>query len=111
MDIQRLRTLTTGKGHTDYLDLQEDITRILGPIRQDRVAACALKAMKPWLQSAVPEEEFWDGVYNPNHRGEYYLPSPTDSERAKIVDDFLSLLRLEMRNNLGFNLAQWEQNR
>ena len=48
MDIQRLRTLTTGKGHTDYLDLQEDITRILGPIRQDRVAACALKAMKPY---------------------------------------------------------------
>ncbi len=99
MDIQRLRSLTTGKAHTDNLDVQDDIAAILGPISQDRITACALKAMRPWLRSTLCEadDRFWDGVYDPNHIGEYYLPSPTDEERATMVNDFFSLLHLEMR--------------
>lgn len=85
MNIQRLRTLTTGKLHTDITFVYEDLGYFMGESGlMTHMLPRAMNSVKPWLQQYVTDERFWDNSYDPEHIGDIELPEPTDAERAEM---------------------------
>lgn len=71
MDIQRVRTLTTGKMHTDIADVYEDIYRLVGEAGiVTHMIPNAIRALRPFLLRRLPDPRFWNGEYDPTHVGD-----------------------------------------
>jgi hypothetical protein len=91
--IQRLRTLTTGKLHTEIDDVKEDLGRIFD--RPDSVTTHMipnlLDAALPWLQSIGLPERFFDGTADASHVGDITIPEPTDADRAAMWQRYRAL--------------------
>ena len=88
-DIQRIRNLTTGIVHTKMEDVYDDLEIIMGTKGLDpHRLPQALSAVKPWLREHIANIYFWDGKYDPVHRGEITLPEPTDKERKLMLDRY-----------------------
>jgi len=89
MDIQRLRTLTTGMLHTELGYVYNDLEEITGQEGlMTHMLPRAMEAVTPWLQEHVTEPRFWDGKHDPEHTGEYILPEPTYDDRAAMFERF-----------------------
>tara|TARA_R110002012_G_C11416004_1_gene587639 strand:+ start:361 stop:651 length:291 start_codon:yes stop_codon:yes gene_type:complete len=82
MDIQRLRTLTTGRLHTKlahvYLDLQfltgvESVFTHQIPVFLD--------AINPWLKEKIIDPKFWDGKHDRGHKGEIAIKPMNANEQ------------------------------
>lgn len=92
MDIQRLRSLTTGKLHTNIKHVYEDIEIITGtPGLMTHQIPNALTALKPWLLANVTDPRFWDGTFDITHVGDIELPEMTDDERDALLGRFAAL--------------------
>ena len=48
-----------------------------------------MTAVGPWLKKNVTDQRYWDGKYDPNHTGDYDLPTPTDDERKEMFRLFI----------------------
>lgn len=82
MDIQRLRTLTTGLLHTKIDHVYEDIEIIIGDKGvMTHMLPRLMRAVTPWLREHVADTHFWDGEFDPAHTGELDLPVPTQQDR------------------------------
>ena len=89
MDIQRLRTLTTGRLHTKIEYLYEDLEMLIGEKGlMTHMLPRAMMAVKPWLEDNVTDERFWDGEYDPSHIGDYPLPTPTKEDQTVFFERF-----------------------
>jgi len=83
MDIQRLRSLTTGLLHTEVGHIYEDLGIITGETGlMTHMLPRVLRAIEPWLKENVTDPRFWDGEWDVTHTGDYELPEPTEAERA-----------------------------
>ena len=61
MDIKRLRSLTTGRLHTEITHVYEDIEAITRtPGLMTHQIPNAITALKPWLLENVTDTRFWD---------------------------------------------------
>ena len=57
MDIQRLRSLTTDKLHTDIVHVYEDLEHISGQVGlMTHMLPRMARAVKPWLREHVTEQ-------------------------------------------------------
>ena len=85
-DNQRLRNLTTGKIHTNFDDVVEDLQKIFGDkYKTTSMTAGALNnAIRPWLMAQGLDDRFWDGRYDVTHTGTTQLHTPTPDEREEI---------------------------
>ena len=89
MNIQRLRTLTTGRLHADMGSVYEDLETITGEAGlMSHMLPRAMKAVEPWLRKHVTDERFWNGEYDPSHEGEFALPEATTEERAEMFERY-----------------------
>ncbi|URA06982.1 hypothetical protein P9A47_gp14 [Xanthomonas phage Elanor] len=71
MDIQRLRSLTTRRLHTDVRDVYKDIALLTGqPGIMTHQIPNALRALEPFLRQRAPEPRLWDGQFDQTHTGE-----------------------------------------
>lgn len=92
IDSKRLRTLTTGRLHTEIHYVYEDLELIIGETGiMTHMLPNVLKAVEPWLRQNVTDPEYWDGAYNPNSTGTYMLPEPTAAERDQMKKLYKSL--------------------
>lgn len=81
ISAQRLRNLTTSRLHTDIRHVHEDLCRIFGvDWLMTHMLPRALRAVKPWLREALPQERLWDGEHDPSHEGEFALRAQTEEE-------------------------------
>ena len=81
IDVQRLRTLTTGRLHTEHLQhCQDDIKAITGVSVLTHEIPDALDAIVPYLQQHVTDQRFWNQAYDPLHVGEMDLPEMDEQE-------------------------------
>ena len=81
LDVQRLRTLTTGRLHTEHLQhCQDDIKAISGVSIPTHEIPNALDALVPYLQGHVTDQKFWDDAHDPLHVGEVDLPEMDEQE-------------------------------
>jgi hypothetical protein len=92
MDILRLRSLTTGKLHTDvghvYQDL-EFITGVQGFMTHQ--LPNVMRAVEPWLKENVLCDQFWNGEYNPELIGDFDIQPMTKIEREKFEKRYAEL--------------------
>jgi hypothetical protein len=95
MDIQRLRSLTTGILHTPISDVYEDIAYITGEegIMTHRIPD-ALTAIKPWLRQQVLDTRFWDERWDSTHIGQVDIRPMNNEEKALFFKRFRDLLSL-----------------
>jgi len=92
MDIQRLRNLTTGKLHTKMEHIYEDLEIITGePGIMTHMIPRIYTAVKPWLKQHVTDGRFWNDRHDPEHCGDYPLPTATAFERERMFEIFKSL--------------------
>ena len=92
MDIQRLRSLTTGKLHTEISHVYEDLETITGvPGLMTHMIPRAMAAVEPWLRERVTDERFWDGKYDPFHVGDVDITPMTEHEREQMLDRFAAM--------------------
>lgn len=92
MDIQRLRSLTTGRLHTEIGHVYEDIetiTDIHGLMTYQ--LPNVLRALEPWLIEKVSDEKFWRDEFDPTHVGEFDLPQMTDNEKQAFISRYKQL--------------------
>ena len=81
IDVQRLRTLTTGRLHTEHLqDCQDDIKEITGASILTHEIPDALDALVPYLQGHVTDQRFWNDAHDPLHVGEVDVPEMDEQE-------------------------------
>lgn len=85
MNIQRLRTLTTGILHTSISDVYDDIEYITGIRVLTYQIPNILDAIAPWLKEKVVEDSFWNGEYNPNLSGEYDIKPMSEQDKLKYI--------------------------
>ena len=80
MDIQRLRNLTTGRLHTKMSDIYGDIEYLTGEsgVMTHMLPNCC-RALEPYLRERVPDQRFWEDVYDTTHVGSIDVP-PMDAE-------------------------------
>ena len=91
MDIQRLRSLTTGRLHTEIGHIYEDLGMITGQEGlMTHMLPRALNAIEPWLREHVTDPRFWEDKYDATHTGEYTLPEPTEADRAAMTGRYLA---------------------
>ena len=83
MDIQRLRNLTTCRLHTKMDHIYEDIETITteaGVMTHMLGRACT--AMEPYLRQVVPDERFWNGLWDQEHVGQVEVPPMNEEQKA-----------------------------
>jgi len=92
MDIKRLRSLTTGRLHTEITHVYEDIEAITRtPGLMTHQIPNAITALKPWLLENVTDTRFWDDNYDDTHVGDIELPEMTEEERDAVLERFAAL--------------------
>lgn len=90
--IQRLRTLTTFRLHTEIDDVKEDLGRVFGETGfMTHMIPNLLIAALPWLQSIGLPERFFDGAADASHVGTITIPTPTDDDRAAMWERYRAL--------------------
>jgi len=88
-DVQRLRSLTTGRLHTEIGHIYEDLGLITGEIRlMTHMLPRAMRACEPWLREHVTDARFWDGAFDQGHTGTIELPMPTEDERKAMSERY-----------------------
>lgn len=92
MDIQRLRNLTTFRLHTAMADIYEDIEYFTGvqgvtTLLLPKVA----DALLPYLREKLKDPRFWDGKYDPEHRGDVEVPSMSAGELEAFWERYRAL--------------------
>ena len=91
-DIQRLRTLTTGRLHADMQFVYEDLEAIIGEQGlMTHMLPRVSEAVEPWLRKHVTDERFWEDAYDPLHVGEIEIPDPTAEDRAAMLERFKAM--------------------
>jgi hypothetical protein len=91
IDNQRLRNLTTGRLHTDVSCVYEDLEIISGEKGlMTHMLPRMMRAVMPWLIENVGDPRFWDSEYDVTHTGTYYIPVPTETERAEMVERYMA---------------------
>lgn len=89
MDIQRLRTLTTGRLHTEMDHVYQDIETITGiPGVFTHQIPNIMRAMTPYLKAVVTDPRFWDGEFDQSHVGEYDVPPMPKDEQETTLKRF-----------------------
>lgn len=89
MDIQRLRSLTTGRLHTEMGHIYEDLGAITGEQGlMTHMLPRAMMAVEPWLRENVTDQRFWDGEYDTTHTGEIDIPTPTQADRDLMFERY-----------------------
>jgi len=92
MNSQSLRTLTTGKLHTEVDDVYTAFEFLIGEKGiMTHMIPNALKAIQPFLKKHVTEPRFWDGKYDPTHIEEYPIEPMTQKEREEFFKIFNTL--------------------
>lgn len=92
MDIQRLRNLTTGYLHTEIGHIYEDIEYLTGAGGiMTHMIPNACKAMRPWLESKIADNRFFDHQHDPAHVGEFDIAPMSNEERAEMFDRYTRL--------------------
>lgn len=92
MDIQRLRNLTTGRLHTQLVDVYQDIESLSGILGvMTHQLPNARRALEPWLRSVVRDERFWNQEFDPAHTGDVEVRPPTPDEQRAILDRFAAM--------------------
>ncbi len=81
MDIQRLRTLTTGWLHSPMEKIYDDLREITGLSVCTHELGNACVAAKPYLQKFATDSRFWGREYDPTHVGEIDVPPMDEAER------------------------------
>jgi hypothetical protein len=81
MDIQRLRTLTTGRLHSPVEKIYDDLREITGWSFCTHELGNACVAAKPYLERFATDSRFWDGGFDPTHVGEIDVPPMDEAER------------------------------
>ena len=82
MDIQRLRTLTTGRLHSPFVDkIYDDLREITGFSFCTHEIGNACIAAKPYLERFATDSRFWNSEYDPTHVGEIDVPPMDEAER------------------------------
>lgn len=80
MDIQRIRNLTTGRLHTDMSHIYEDIEMLIGEKGiMTHMLPNVSHALEPFLRKQIPDEKFWEDLYDTSHIGEVVV-KPLDEE-------------------------------
>jgi hypothetical protein len=83
IDVQRLRTLTTGRLHTEHLwHCEDDIKAITGVSIPTHQIPDALDALVPYLQRHLADSRFWNQAYDPLHVGEMDVPEMDEQEEG-----------------------------
>lgn len=83
MDIQRMRSLTTGVLHTEVSHVYADIEALTGaPGVMTHQIPGAIRAMRPWLIEKIATARFWDGRFDQSHVGNIEL-APMSADEAK----------------------------
>ena len=91
-DIQRLRSLTTGKLHTEMDHIYEDLERIVGDDGlMTHMLPRVMRSVEPWLRKHVKDACFWDGEFDTTHTGEIELPEPTEQDRKDMFERFRAM--------------------
>lgn len=86
IDVQRLRTLTTGTLHTARLqDCQDDIKAITGLSVLTHQIPDALDALVPYLKRHLADARFWLQTHDPLHVGEIDLPEMDEQEAGLFI--------------------------
>lgn len=84
MDIQRVRTLTTGKLHTGIADVYEDIYLLVGEAGiVTHMIPNAIGALRPFLFRRLPDPRFWNDEYDPTHVGNVPVAPLNEDEREQ----------------------------
>lgn len=92
MDIQRLRNLTTGRLHTKMVDIYQDIEYLTGMVGvMTHMLPNACRALEPYLRDKLPQEKFWEDVYDATHVGEIDVPPMDESERNAFCERYGAL--------------------
>lgn len=92
MDIQRLRNLTTGRLHTNMGDIYQDIEYLTGEKGvMTHMLPNACRALEPYLRDKVPNQKFWEDVYDTTHTGEVDVPPMDDAERKAFWERYGAL--------------------
>ena len=91
-DIQRLRSLTTGRLHTKIEHVYEDLGAIVGESGlMTHMLPRVMRSVEPWLRKNVKDARFWDGEFDTTHTGEIELPNPTNDERKAMFERFKAM--------------------
>ena len=89
IDTQRLRSLTTGRLHTEIGHVYEDLETIIGETGlMTHMLPRVNQAVKPWLEANATDPRLWDGQFDRSHTGETELPEPTKGEREAMFARF-----------------------
>lgn len=101
MHSQRLRTLTTGRLHTNMENIYEDLEWLCGESGiMTHMLPNMLEAVAPWLRQYVTDERYWNGEYDPSHAEVLTLPAPTALERLEIWDRYRAIPSPFARSNI-----------
>ena len=81
MDIQQIRTLTTGLLHTKIDHVYSTIEYLTNTegIMPHHIPS-AMTALKPFLQQRIQDQRFWDNQYDPSHTGTIEITPLTEEE-------------------------------
>lgn len=92
MKNQNIRNLTTFRLHTCMDDIYKDIEYITGTSGiMTHQLPNAGTALQPWLKEKIKDERFWDGQYDPTHKGSTRLKPMTTKERDEFWKRFHAL--------------------
>lgn len=92
MDIQRLRSLTTGRLHTKMEHIYQDLGFIVSDDGlMTHMLPRVMKAVEPWLREQVKEPRFWNGEYDVTHVGEYPLRAMTSEESEAALKRYAAM--------------------
>lgn len=82
MDIQRVRTLTTGILHTCVEDVCKDIEYITdAPGIMTHMIPRAIEALELYLRQYCSDPRFWEGKLDTTHCGEIDIPVMNKEEK------------------------------
>ena len=100
ISTQRLRTLTTGRLHTEMAHVYEDIETITGePGILTHCIPGAMDALESWLKSRVTDKRFWNNKYDPEHGGTVELKPMTSVEKSAFVKHYNDYRMIEEAEN------------
>ena len=82
-DNMDLRSVTTGRMHSaDVGGIYTALERIYGEEGfMTHMLPNLREAALPWLRQQTLDARFWDGAYDPAHKGTVTIPAPTAEER------------------------------